>query len=110
MTDVQPSLARVVEQFEAVGEARFVRDAGGELIVAVGRSRGLDLFGTTDRYGVSAGMSLTAEVVVERAVFDTPTTARVQMEALFVTCTPWTPRRRAPRIPVRGLASVRALW
>jgi hypothetical protein len=65
MSDVQPSLARVVEQFEAVGEARFVRDAGGELIVAVGRSRGLDLFGTTDRYGVSAGMSLTAEVVVD---------------------------------------------
>jgi len=121
MTDVQPSLARVVEQFEAVGEARFVRDAGGELVVAVGRTRGLDLFGTTDRYGVAGGMSLTAEVVVdswlckvefvvERAVFDTPTTARVQMEALFVTCTPWTPRRRAPRMPVRGLASVRALW
>jgi hypothetical protein len=66
-------------------------------------------------------MSLTSEIVVdgwlckvefvvERAVFDTPTTARVQLEALFVICTPWTPRRRAPRMPVRGLASVRALW
>ena len=107
MTDVQPSLARVVEQFEAVGEARFVRDAGGELVVAVGRTRGLDLFGTTDRYGVAGGMSLTSEVVVdswlckvefvvERAVFDTPTTARVQLEALFVTCTPWTPQTARP--------------
>ncbi len=121
MSEMQPSLARVVEQYEQAGQASFTRDSGGQLVVTIARVRGLDIYGTADRYGVVGGMTLFGEVLldgwkcrieflVERAVFDTPETARIQMEALFVTCTPYDPPRRAPRIPVRGVASVRALW
>ena len=121
MGQIQPSLERVVERFAQAGEVRFTRDSGGELEVTISRSYGLSLYGTADRYGVVGGMMLVGEVVVDdwscrvefvvdRAVFDTPTSARVQLEALFVTCSPWRPRTRAPRLPVRGLSSVRALW
>ena len=121
MGQLQPSLERVVERFAQAGEAHFSTDTGGRLVVTVSRSHGLSLYGTCDRYGVVGGMMLVGEIVidewsckaefvVDRAVFDTPTTARVQLEALFVTCSPWKPRRRAPRLPVRGLSSVRALW
>jgi len=121
MGQIQPSLERVVERFAQAGEVQFTRDNGGQLAVTISRTYGLSVYGTADRYGVVGGMMLVGEVVVDdwscrvefvvdRAVFDTPTTARIQLEALFVTCTPWRPRHRAPRLPVRGLSSVRAMW
>jgi hypothetical protein len=121
MGQIQPSLERVVERFAQAGQVQFTRDNGGQLAVTVSRSYGLSLYGTADRYNVVGGMMLVGEVVVDdwscrvefvvdRAVFDTPTNARIQLEALFVTCNPWRPRHRAPRLPVHGLSSVRAMW
>jgi hypothetical protein len=117
----QPSLDRVVQALSRVGKVRFQRDSGGHLTVAVTRGYGLSLYGTTDRFSVQGGMLLIAEVVVDdhlcrveftvdRAVFDSATTARIQLEALFVTCRPYERRPIAPRQEVRGAASVTALW
>jgi hypothetical protein len=117
----QPSLDRVVQAMSRVGQVRFQRDNGGDLVVEVTRGYGLSLYGTTDRFSVQGGMLLTAEVVVDdhlcrvefavdRAVFDSAATARIQLEALFVTCQPYVRRPVAPRQEVRGSASVTAQW
>ncbi len=117
----QPSLERVIEGFARSESIQFERDNGGSLTVQPTRAYGLSLYGTTDRFRVVGGMVLVAEIVVdhhlcrveflvERAVFDSPATARVQLEALFMQAEEYRPRRASPRYPMRGRALVTARW
>jgi hypothetical protein len=117
----QPSLERVVEGFARAESIQFERDNGGSLTLEPTRAYGLSLYGTTDRFRVVGGMRLVAQIVVdhhlcrtefvvERAVFDSPTTARVQLEALFMQAEEHRPRRTAPRYQMRGRALVTARW
>jgi hypothetical protein len=93
MRQVQPTLGRVVEVLARLGETSFECEDGSEVRIRITRAYYLSLYGAADRRAVSAGMRMVTEhvidghycrleVVVERAVYDTRATARVQLEAV----------------------------
>jgi len=105
MHQVQPTLGRVVEVLARTGDTAFETADGQEVRIRITRAYYLSLYGAADRRSISAGMRLATEqvidghycrleVVVERAVYDSPGTARVQLEAVDLL------GERLPELPV----------
>jgi hypothetical protein len=105
MRHVQPTLGRVVEVLARMGETAFECADGEEVHIHITRAYHLSLYGAADRRSIERGMRLATEqvidghycrleVVVERAVYDSPGTARVQLEALELL------GERLPDVPV----------
>jgi len=95
----------VVEVLARTGDTAFETADGQEVRIRITRAYYLSLYGAADRRSISAGMRLATEqvidghycrleVVVERAVYDSPGTARVQLEAVELL------GERLPELPV----------